>query len=826
MTEVAPARPAAPAPRTAFDWPTPHFFRLAAEPSSGHSRSCVVEPVDGGSLHGDLLSFEPDSGFIDLQLAGGAGARKMEIEQIRMVKLTSPLVLVRDAALMHGIGASDAQVPDQVRFVATLNDGSTITGMTRGFVKKRSGLFLFLLQSDSHHAVGCFIPGWQLKNVHIGPPLGTTLAASGAISDKTLAIALDKQAKLREERLGSYLTSRAIVSAAELARALENQRRLPTVKLGEILLAEKLITPAQLEDALNVQRRNRTRRLGDILIEMGAVSVRTIQKTLSEKFGIPFVNVREFVIDPATLRLVPKAVAVRQQVLPLLRIEQTLVIAVDNPLSSDPGRDVRFITGLNVVPVLADPASLRVRIALEYATFESSPPDAPRDQAAAGAREAGEQHAEVNALAWQLAREAPPADSEDKNDARVSDNALVRLVNKIIIDAHTQGASDIHIENNPGKAFTRVRFRKDGDLEDYLELLPAYRNALVSRIKIMAGLDISEHRHAQDGKINFGRFGPLPIDLRVAVIPTANHLEDVVLRLLGGVEPLPITQLGLSVRDLAEIEQMVTRSYGLILVCGPTGSGKTTTLHSVLHHINRPDLKIWTAEDPVEITQPGLRQVQINARIGWTFANAMRAFLRADPDVIMVGEMRDAETTKIAIEASLTGHLVFSTLHTNSAAESVVRLLDLGMDPFNFADALIGVLSQRLARKLCPHCKKAREADDTELSGLAKEYCAGTRLDPAAVLGQWRQEFGHDGRIFLYEPVGCGNCSNGWRGRMGVYELLLASPAVKELIRSHGTVPQLVEAAQAGGMQMLKQDAWLKVLHGSLDLATVRAAAS
>ncbi len=267
------------------------------------------------------------------------------------------------------------------------------------------------------------------------------------------------------------------------------------------------------------------------------------------------------------------------------------------------------------------------------------------------------------------------------------------------------------------------------------------------------------------------------------------------LRILGGVEPLPMEELGLCARDLAELKTMIVRGYGLILVCGPTGSGKTTTLHSVLHQINRPDIKIWTAEDPVEIAQAGLRQVQINARIDWTFAAAMRAFLRADPDVIMIGEMRDPETSKIAIEASLTGHLVFSTLHTNSAAESVVRLLDLGMDPFNFADALVGVLSQRLARKLCSKCKRSHPCSDLEIAELLDEYCTGTDLDRTALLSQWRKEFSSDGVLVLFEATGCEACRGGYKGRVGVYELLSGTADVKQLVRSRGTVPQVVAAA-------------------------------
>jgi type II secretory ATPase GspE/PulE/Tfp pilus assembly ATPase PilB-like protein len=275
---------------------------------------------------------------------------------------------------------------------------------------------------------------------------------------------------------------------------------------------------------------------------------------------------------------------------------------------------------------------------------------------------------------------------------------------------------------------------------------------------------------------------------------------------------------------MSELKKMVSRSYGLILVCGPTGSGKTTTLHSVLHTINRPDIKIWTAEDPVEITQPGLRQVQVNSRIDWTFAAAMRAFLRADPDVIMVGEMRDAETTKIGIEASLTGHLVFSTLHTNSAAESIVRLLELGMDPFNFADALIGIVSQRLARTLCRHCKKPRAATDTEILALAHDYCIeSAQDDPAAVITRWRATYAGNGQILIHEPVGCDKCTGGFKGRIGVYELLVATPVIKDVIRSRGSAPEVAGAAQKSGMRLLRQDAIEKVLGGILDLKNARA---
>ncbi|MGI9142147.1 MAG: ATPase, T2SS/T4P/T4SS family, partial [Fluviibacter sp.] len=303
------------------------------------------------------------------------------------------------------------------------------------------------------------------------------------------------------------------------------------------------------------------------------------------------------------------------------------------------------------------------------------------------------------------------ADEEEVNSLSAdevnmaSDNELVKLVNNIVVDAYNQGASDIHIEPYPEKGKTQIRFRKDGTLVNYIEVPASYRNALCARIKIMCDLDISEKRRPQDGKIKFKKYGPLDIELRVATIPSAGGMEDIVMRILSAGKPLPLDQLGLLDWNNQKLKSLIGKPYGLFFVCGPTGSGKTTTLHSALGFINTPETKIWTAEDPVEITQKGLRQVQINKKAGLDFATIMRAFLRADPDVIMVGEMRDKETVATGIEASLTGHLVFATLHTNSAPESVVRLLDMGMDPFNFADALLGILAQRLAKRLC-ECKQ------------------------------------------------------------------------------------------------------------------------
>jgi type II secretory ATPase GspE/PulE/Tfp pilus assembly ATPase PilB-like protein len=404
--------------------------------------------------------------------------------------------------------------------------------------------------------------------------------------------------------------------------------------------------------------------------------------------------------------------------------------------------------------------------------------------------------------------------TREEEEVSESDSIIMQVVNKIILDAYAKRASDIHVEPNPGKRNVEIRYRIDGDCALYQTLPYNYHAAVVSRIKIMSNLDITVRRLPQDGKIKFKKPGGEEIELRVATIPTQGGVEDVVLRVLAKGEIMPLDAMGMSVRNLKELRGVLEKPYGMILAVGPTGSGKTTTLHAALHEINKPDRKIWTAEDPVEITQQGLRQVQVQPKIGFDFAAAMRSFLRADPDVIMVGEMRDFETAKIGIEASLTGHLVFSTLHTNSAPETIVRLLDMGIDPLNFADALLAILAQRLVRTLCIRCREPYHPNRNEYDEIMMSYGEESFL---------RLNIPYDDQFTLYRPKGCDACDqSGYRGRMGIHELIIATDGIKRLIQKHETVEAMRKLAMTEGMTTLLQDGISKSLQGLTDFRQVR----
>ncbi|QJR80640.1 GspE/PulE family protein [Alteromonas pelagimontana] len=403
--------------------------------------------------------------------------------------------------------------------------------------------------------------------------------------------------------------------------------------------------------------------------------------------------------------------------------------------------------------------------------------------------------------------------SEDKEEMldELSDDApaVVRLVSRILHDAKRLNASDIHIDPEKN-APTRVRMRIDGVCRDLNQVPNSHHSAVIARIKIMSNLNIAEKRVPQDGKLAF-RMGGQLVEVRVATIPTVAG-EGVVMRILASGGAMPIEKMNIAPASMTRLEQMIKKPHGILLVVGPTGSGKTTTLHAILGYLNTPEKKIWTAEDPVEITQPGLQQVQVSPKIGFTFANALRAFLRADPDIILIGEMRDKETAHAGIEASLTGHLVLSTLHTNSAPETITRLLDLGLDPVNFSDACVGILAQRLIRTICAKCKEPYEASAEDISFIERQYGK-----------EFIGELQLDTPVMLYRGKGCDECGGtGYRGRTGVHELLGMTPELRSLVYKEASVSEMKKQAMTDGMRTLVQDAIYKVIKGDTDLAQVQ----
>ncbi|MCE2723532.1 MAG: GspE/PulE family protein [Betaproteobacteria bacterium] len=615
------------------------------------------------------------------------------------------------------------------------------------------------------------------------------------------------------------LAEEGVVELAKtLAIAFKVRQQIPSAVKSKFdyLVVDNIISEGELELATRTARR-KNKNVEDILIDEFQVKEAALGAALAKYFAVDYEPHKSDRIKPADLlKNLKREYCEKANWVPIDEAKSGIIVMTTDPEHVKNSRVVE-----NIFP--KSKAVYRVTTAREFALTLSLMFGGGGD---------GLQTADIGDLLSSLDDDPELQETASHDISAAADNELVKLVNKIIVDAYNQGASDIHIEPLPGKGKTGVRFRRDGSLAPYIEIPSSYRDALAARLKIMCDLDISEKRKPQDGKIKFKKYGPLDIELRVATIPTTGGVEDIVMRILAAGEPIPLDKLGLTTKNKDALIGAISKPYGLFFVCGPTGSGKTTTLHSVLGSLNTPDTKIWTAEDPVEITQKGLRQVQVNKKVV-DFPAVMKAFLRADPDIIMVGEMRDAETTHIGIEASLTGHLVFATLHTNSAPEAVIRLLDMGMDPFNFADALVGILAQRLAKRLCK-CKAPYTPDGDEMKQFMQEYTSDLRQTPPWIKDPqgeakklyeyWLKEYSKDGKLTLYKPVGCDACGgSGYKGRVGLHELMVASDPVKKLIQERARVADLFVKCVEENMSTLKMDGMEKVMMGLTDMKQVRA---
>jgi type IV pilus assembly protein PilB len=578
-----------------------------------------------------------------------------------------------------------------------------------------------------------------------------------------------------------------------------------SAKLGEILVRENLISPQHLRQALDYQREHGGR-LGFNLVKLGLVSDDTITAILSRQYGIPSVNLELFDIEDSVLRLIPQEVAQKYSVLPLSRVGATLTLAMVDPTNVFAMDDIKFMTGLNVEPVVVAEASVQQAISKYYSTSREIELASVAPEVASNGN--GFSDADLVSLDnLDLDHSVNPEDVEvfEENDeidlsslTRMSEDApVVRLVNVLLVDALRRGASDIHVE--PYEKELRIRFRIDGVLYDVMHPPLKMRDALISRIKIMSKLDISEKRLPQDGRIKIRvkvDSRSRELDFRVSTLPTLFG-EKVVLRLLDKEKlMLDMTNLGFEPDSLVKFQRNIAKPYGMVLVTGPTGSGKTNTLYSALQSLNTVDTNIMTAEDPVEFNLPGINQVQMKEQIGLNFAAALRSFLRQDPNIVLVGEIRDFETAEIAIKAALTGHLVLSTLHTNDAPSTISRLMNMGIEPFLVATSVNLIQAQRLIRRICKDCKKEHPTPHEALMEI------GFSAEEAKTLKS-------------YKGRGCPSCNDtGYKGRIGLYEVMEITDEIRELILIGASALELRKKSIEDGMISLRESGLQKIRNG------------
>ncbi|MDR3578519.1 MAG: ATPase, T2SS/T4P/T4SS family [Oryzomonas sp.] len=635
--------------------------------------------------------------------------------------------------------------------------------------------------------------------------VGEILIEQNLISQEQLQQALDLQKNIPDQTIGQLLCKLGFIRESDLRFVLDQKNKRP--ELVDVLTKNGLMDRQKTQHAREISKQHNIP-LEKALIKLRYIDEEQLAQAVATQYDLPYVTINCQDLDVVLSQYISVVYAQKHRIAPISKIGNTLTLAMSAPLRQLDIRELEDSIRLRIIAVVATENDIRMAHRQLYNVTSHGTATSASDEVNLDILP----DSIVDLLSKTSLGDEPDIEEETRKVTE-KDSVIVKLVNKIIYDAYVGKSSDIHIEPYPGKKDVVVRTRVDGQCSVYQKIPYKYKFAIPSRIKIMADMDIAERRKPQDGKIEFKKFGPLDIELRVATMPTVGGLEDIVIRVLSSGEPIGFKDLGLTDRNRRVFEEALKSPHGLVLVVGPTGSGKTTTLHSALATINQPNRKIWTAEDPVEITQPGLRQVQVNPRIGFTFATALRSFLRLDPDVIMVGEMRDEETASIAVEASLTGHLVFSTLHTNSASETVTRLLEIGLDPYGFSDSLLCVLAQRLARRLCTDCKESYQPTKSEIDEFIDEY----GQEDFALSGLKREE------LSLYRAVGCERCGHsGYRGRLGIHEVLDCTTSLKNLIKRRSHTASIYEQAVLDGMTSLKQDGITKVLQGLTDIHEVR----
>ena len=745
----------------------------------------IIKLRNGSERYGSLnQEFDPTSGHIDFFCSAEQCSEIIALNQICFIKFLGKPDLAESFS-------EDEFFED----VTTLSGDRFHLRLKKSGKRVPEGFFGYPVEIDSDFKSIFFSSDGLKKRAH-DQPLGAVLSSQGLLEKSALDEALAEQQKLRNRRVGEILAEQAEVPQIVVEQAINNATGYGSKKIhgrvGDILIEAGLVTTQQVDKALQDQASGKRKRIGLILIDQGLITEDQLLAALAHKFGLQVIDLDETEISPEALRQVPRDMIQRMQVVPIALQDTCLTVATSTPTDSTISENLRFATNCQIKLVCARAAQIGEKIALLFDQSDDS----------------------VEDLIDELEDLDVVIDDEPELDKiNESDSKVINLVNKVLLDANNKGISDIHFEPGMGSLPLKIRYRKDGICYTVHQIAATYKAAVISRLKIISKLDIAEHRRPQSGKILLKQAGER-IEYRVEITPTVGGQEDAVLRVLASTRIIPLVELGFSVKNLERFKALLYKPYGIILCVGPTGSGKTTSLHSALAEINTPDTKIWTAEDPVEITQEGLRQVQVHPKIGFDFADALRSFLRADPDVIMIGEMRDPVTAKTAIGASLTGHRVFSTLHTNNAPETVVRLIEMGMDPFNFADAMLGILAQRLARRLCNQCKEPYHPTRAEYDDLVETYGAEQFEEDGL------PEFSRD--LTLMKASSCEMCNGqGYAGRIAVHELLVNSAEIRQAIKQSTGVEQVTMIAMKQGMRNLRMDGIQKIFLGLTDLQQI-----
>lgn len=733
--------------------------------------------VDGDVITGMLVKLDGTEKVIHLISSASQKIEYIDFEKCQYIQFLSELLYI-------GEGSSNEYFPPSIKtcsqkqpYKVNFENGECITGDSAYTSNDDVGVHIFKVV-EKHYVVRLFIPNLGIDDYDIGPQIGTILKESENITENELKLGVEEQENIRKKPLGEYLKDKGIVNEEDLERVLEKQKEnfdFPSVRLGELLISEGLITEEELDEALDLQTTNRSRRLGDILIDIGATSQEAVHSAIANKLGLPFVKLKEFGVNVEVLQYLPVDVAKKEKAMPLTLCGKRLVIAIPDPTMNHIHQLLSFVTNQTVELVVSTPQDIEWAIDQYYGdNFDLNVHQIEAENFPV------EEIREYGSDLEKIANEKP----------------IVRLVHNLLIESIKRAASDIHIR--PVSNGVQILFRIHGKLILIKTFGKSLLPAIVSRIKVIARMDIAQRRLPQDGRIQMST-DDLKVDMRVSSMPTVEG-ESVVIRLLASAATLkPVEELGFNQKDTAGLLELLHRGAGMILVTGPTGSGKSTTLYSALNVLKGMNVNIITVEDPVEIRLDGLEQIQVQQSIDLNFGRALRNILRHDPDVIMIGEIRDQETAEIAIKAAQTGHMVLSTLHTNSAADSIVRLKEMNVEPYMIASSLIGVVAQRLISKNCEFCKIEEEVASTtrQLLGLGVD------------------------EVF-YTSKGCDECGQtGVAGRLSAYEFLQVTDSIQQNILAKASTMELKQTATSWGMQTIVECAIKYARQGETSIADV-----